>query len=189
MTDLETTIRELVDDWDEFWPGRVIPNHCIFAAGVVDQVLRDAGHSAPRVVACDMLAANAQAIGLINRQVPITEWPPGAWSVGAAHDSNYNGRDYNGHVVAIAGHWLIDLSIGQFSRPDRNIHIAGPLAVDMSADPEADIIEVDLPRRGSLGWTLRPDRKGWRKSLDWKHRRKSAEAFYEWRTNRNMSEV
>lgn len=185
MTDLDTTIRTLVADWEDFWPNRVIPNHCIFAVGVIDRVLRDNGHPPARIVACDVLAANAQAVGLIQREVPVASWPPGAWSVGAVHHPGYSGDDYNGHVVAIAGNWLIDLSIGQFARPDRNILIAGPTAVDISPDPEANVIEVDLPRRGSLGWTLRPDQTGWRQSPDWKQRRKSTRVFYDWRDNRD----
>jgi len=55
--------------------------------------------------------------------LPAEQWPSGAWAVGITGGEHRPGR-WNGHLVALAGRWLIDPSLDQLARPHLGLLVA-----------------------------------------------------------------
>jgi len=107
------------------------PDSCIESTRVGLAVLERYGYSA-RPVVTGVVAANAAAIPLARRGVPVPEWPKGAWTVGVTAEGNHLPDRFDGHLVLVlrrAGgrRLLIDLSADQMDRPERDLRIRGPI--------------------------------------------------------------
>jgi hypothetical protein len=160
----------------EFWPvvtrPGLRPNHCILASRVAVEVGRYFGIPiTERSTRC--LVANARAWELLNQQIPVSEWPDDAWSVGVDPDDDRNrGTGYPGHVIAESEHYLIDLSAAQFSRPKRGLEF-GPMFLPRPemdteywtyADSENGTVIVYSPQ-ADRRYRNAPD---WREETNWK---------------------
>jgi hypothetical protein len=112
------------------WPDLIAPglgvNHCILAARVLVEVGAYFGFDW-RAQAVDVVVANQAAWELIQTDVPVSEWPEEAWSTGCHHDLDLPGRGYNGHVVVLGDHLIMDMAAKQFSRPHRGLVVDGPI--------------------------------------------------------------
>lgn len=117
MTDLE-----IADDLATAWTEVIAPvfagrTHCIEAAKIARAALARLGVAA-RPMPCGIVVANADAAPLINRHVPVADWPPEAWSVGVDPATGpANPGHWNGHMVLVGDGWVGDYSAAQFSRP------------------------------------------------------------------------
>ena len=101
--------------------GEYRQDSCIAATRVTIEVCRYFGIAARpepvRVSAWTPAAwANREALA----GVPLGQWPPDAWAVGITGGEHKPGR-WNGHLVAVAGEWLLDASLDQLSRPARGL--------------------------------------------------------------------
>lgn len=163
---------------------------CIEAVRIATAVLPAAG-VACRPMPCDALVYNAAARELVTAGVPLADWPAAAHSLGVAVDGDayaergmvpggrggalepggslsepYRRSGWAGHLVTVGDGWLLDLTAGQFARPDRGIvvedAIAGPLE-EASAG-----VEVDLDEGGILVYRWRPEAARWRRTPAWR---------------------
>lgn len=103
---------------------------CLISTRVVLDVAAVAGIPAvPQE--CNTYAANAKAAKLVDDDVPFTDWPPSAWSVGVVQANGDTTRGgWNGaHMVALLGpagdRLLVDVSAEQFARPNKGILVPG----------------------------------------------------------------
>lgn len=96
---------------------------CIASVRILTEVLGYFGH-ASEPLPCTTLVFNARGHEMANLGVPVGEWPEEAHSIGAVGTGvvrpETNGWD--GHLIAIVeDQWLVDPSLDQFSRPERDI--------------------------------------------------------------------
>jgi hypothetical protein len=132
------------------------PNHCILGTRTLFEAARRLGADRPRIVTVEALAMNGEAAGLVDRGIPVGEWPPSAWSVGAV--TSAPGSGYPGHLVLIVNTddgraYLLDSSTGQFRREHKGLMVPGTLIVevpnqDWPTDPAVSV-RYDTP-----GWTM-----------------------------------
>ena len=134
------------------------PNHCILGTRTLYEALRRLGVEA-RIVTVEALFANREAMALVERGVPVPDWPKTAWSVGAV--TSAPGSGYPGHLVLVVtvddGTFLIDSSTGQFQRPRFGILPPPTLRVEV---PQAD-----WPTDPKTA--MRYDHPGWVASWKW----------------------
>lgn len=143
---------------------------CVLSVRVLKDVLDYFGiDSRPQAVG--VVAFNAEGWELAGRNVPQSEWPPSAWSVGVKGTGLVEQRErsyWDGHLVLLVGDIMIDPSLDQLARPERGINVA----------PTAFAIPPDTDTRASFGYS-RPDGGGsllysfldlpptWRNAPDW----------------------
>jgi hypothetical protein len=102
----------------------------------------------------------------------------GAWSVALGLEAQRQeklarGERAGGHVVAVLGKYLIDLSLDQASRPHKGI-VLTPLVFEFDAVVEAGATWTYSLNDGDcyVEYKLRPDLETWRDSPDWRQGRK-----------------
>lgn len=147
---------------------------CVEACRIVRAVLGQLGVQT-RPMACDVMAANAQAVELINQGLPAQSWGVGAWSIGCCCDSTRPApisdeparkRGFGGHLVLVGDGWFVDLTAQQFHRPELGIVVASALVGRWHEDQVA--AELDLPRGGLLRWLWRPEIRSYRTVPAWR---------------------
>jgi hypothetical protein len=112
---------------------RFRPDSCIASTVAVVQVSRYFGQYA-RTQPVRMCAWNAEAAGLMQAGVLMTEWPGSAWSVGVTGTDQVDPNGvWDGHLVAVTATHLIDASLDQFSRPSKGITLT-PSAFELSPE-------------------------------------------------------
>lgn len=173
-TDALEFATDLAARWKDWWPSHFTPDHCIAGSSICLVEAERAGLTA-KVVPVRVIAANATATGLIERQVPQPMWPDNAWSVGAYPGGGRpSAKAYNGHVVCVLDDAvLVDLAVQAMNRPRYNILIDHPLVAEWSNDTAG----LALPRRGTIVWQRVLDAPLWHTAPDWKRRRKMAAEF------------
>lgn len=137
-------VRTLATVWSEWSHEPDFPytrDHCINGTRVAVETLRHFGIKA-KPLSVVVLVFNQTAWDLFKQGVPVTEWPPHAWSVGIdQHTNTASDNRFAGHLVAHGDTWLLDISAGQFHRPGL-IH-----------SPDALVLPVTEPiRPGAEGW-------------------------------------
>lgn len=171
-----TIIDDAVDAWADIARREVAAglavNHCILGTRVLIDVL-DQLDIPTRVVPVECLVANQRAVPLIEAKVPVPDWPPEAWSVGATTMSP--GGGYPGHLILVAdgpdGRVLVDSATRQFFRPQYGIMAPWTITAKVPAAwPERDGAAVVL-RLGSwqISWASAVSRLGnrHRSASDW----------------------
>lgn len=123
--------------------------------------------------AVDVLAANPAALDVLGLDPvpPVADWPRGAWTVGV--DSRQPAREggWPGHLVAVLHgdrDRLVDVSAGQFHRPERDLRVPSPA---LGRLPEGwgpgTACVTHLHGDGTmLRWTVTGD-QSWRASPNW----------------------
>lgn len=109
------------------------PNHCILAGRVTNEVLTYFG--IPHVVsAVQAMAMNDLMVSHMNEERKPDDWDPKAWSVGvgfpnmvAVNKDSREASGFDGHLVVFTRTHLLDLSAGQFDRPNHNIVTGGSI--------------------------------------------------------------
>lgn len=149
------------------------PNSCIVSTRIGQLVLARFGFTARPVVTA-VVAANAEAAKLIERDIPLSQWPASAWSVGVAAQGDHHPGGFDGHLVLVLRRQvglrrlLIDLSADQMDRPHRGVRVPGPVIGTVpelwTPDNPATVTADDgmvLTYQPVLGLTV------YRKSSDW----------------------
>lgn len=113
------------------------PDSCI-ASTLVGQKVLDHYKVQARAVSTVVAAYNDEALEMINTNRPFSEWPVTAWSVGVQGTGvmNMETKRYDGHIVLVlkpqgSPRVLLDLSADQMDRPERNLRVPGPVAVEL----------------------------------------------------------
>jgi hypothetical protein len=136
---------------------RVIVNVCAYY-GI-------AAHPMPVSVA----AFSRAAWKLLGDGVPVSDWPREAGSVGVGCRRLLGkplSTQWDGHLVAIAGNYLLDGSLDQVSRPQRGLSL-GPLAIGMPRDWDRVVCRAD----GVVIIYQPLDDLTWRRSNNWSGRK------------------
>jgi hypothetical protein len=101
-------------------------SHCINGTKVVVETFHHYGVEA-EATQVDVSVFNRTGWECYQRDISLETWPKHAWSVGV-----YEGQGthvptgpnrWNGHLVALTGEDVVDISARQFQRPDRGIAI------------------------------------------------------------------
>src|SRR5262245_10272265 len=160
--------------------GEFARDSCIAAARITIEVCDYFGIKArPLPVRVAAYTAMAWELRDVLVDKPVDEWPAAAYSTGIAGGESAPGR-WNGHLVALAGldepaapAWLIDASLGQLSRPSRNLP-TGPAAFTLwnglPAGPDETLVLTTKPHGVVICYGLLDD-DGWRESPNWSRRR------------------
>lgn len=125
------------------------PNSCIETTRLAILVLDRLGLPA-RAQSVRAAILNVQARDLIERGVPMAQWPPSAWSLACGYDTNPNeGDDWSGHLVAVVREpgkprVIMDASADQFDRPGK-LNVPGPVLTTVTGlwtprDPMARVL-------------------------------------------------
>lgn len=134
-------LREVADFWTKEIQPKVVPQACVLASRITTYALSRFGIKW-EVHHSDALAVNDEWYNLYFEQgVPQELLPPTAWSVGAVTMKNVVGthrhitfgdKGFSGHLVVTTDEHFIDLSSGQFDRPNNGIITGAPLIVSRS---------------------------------------------------------
>jgi hypothetical protein len=114
--------------------------------------------------------------------VHYSQWTEEAWSVGAGYDrtdatlvDNRLDHGFNGHLIVATSTCFVDLTAGQFSRPEKNIETGGPIVdsldnLDFSftlpVDPGSPFAHYRLAYGGHVLYETSED-YSYEKSRDW----------------------
>lgn len=162
-------------------PKRFKPDCCIAATRLAVEVLGSRLKMDVVPLTCEAWVFNAPARAWVeSRDWPrnpdeVAEWHgKGCWTV-TVGERSATGPGWSGHLVAIvAGRVLIDLSLGQASRPHKLI-LAHPLVATADADfavpppdggPEREL-HYNLPAGGKVAYVARHGDHSYRPCKDW----------------------
>jgi len=148
---------------------------CI-SSSLIGQRVLDHYKVKARAVASVVAAYNDPGLQMSRTNIPPSQWPDEAWSVGVQGSGvmNLDTKRYDGHVVLIlkpqgSPRVLLDLSADQLDRPERGLRVPGPVAVELPRfwtpeDPAEVTIETPepthlryFPLMGGDDWTLAKD--------------------------------
>jgi hypothetical protein len=159
---------------------QVRPDSCIAMTRVGCEVLNHFGYvAAPLNV--EALIVNREyhrrlEAGLIapDRKPTDEDFAAGAWGIGMGLEEHMRqlatqGVNPAGHVVAVVGAYLVDLSLDQASRPEKGINLA-PHCFEFDGDVYAGACWTYRINGGEafVEYQLRPDLETWRDSPDWR---------------------
>lgn len=148
---------------------QLVPSCCILAARIATNALTALG---VKNAAIPVGAACYNRVGWQERLLPMGEWSPEAWSVGASSRqiafTLKQGGGFDGHVVVTTPNFFIDLSVPQFDRPMRNIITGGPLVAKWSSFEAVSksARKIDL-LEGVYLVEAEPHNTGFKESPDW----------------------
>jgi hypothetical protein len=142
------------------------PDHCINGSRVVTRALEKLGVRS-RPVSVQFLLFNRPAWMLFEQDVPVSEWPHEAWSLGVGPNAQGSvGGRWDGHLCVEGEGWTLDISAAQFTRPGR-IVIDGPRL--MPALPtNGHFMQLEDPRGQVLLIKPWPENNGWRAAGGWR---------------------
>jgi hypothetical protein len=122
------TVEAMARAWGQWQSEPGFPftdDHCINGARVVTRALEKLGVQS-RAVSVQFLLFNRPAWMLFEQDIPVSEWPPEAWSLGVGPNAQRGvANRWDGHVVVEGEGWTLDISAKQFARPGR-IRVDGP---------------------------------------------------------------
>lgn len=136
---------------------RLAINACILGSRAMLEVLAWMNLPA-RAVVVNVLAGNAEAHSLMERDVPALLWPDSAWTVGVNVQHPPQGpNSYPGHVVVLVEHerLLLDATSAQFQRPQRGM---GAIPSALMLPLNEGFTEYVDDAEGSFVAYVRPDR-------------------------------
>jgi hypothetical protein len=138
-----------------------IKQSCIASAKITTEVLRSLGIAARPMCASVMAATKPFMDRLERGEKPVPENTEPWWeedrsySIGVMYDPEPNPGSFTGHMIVLAGaghRWLVDPSIDQISRPQRDLAIE-PVMVDLHQEQRFDQREFRLGRTQAItGW-------------------------------------
>lgn len=148
------------------------PDCCIAATKVAIRVLASFGYaSRPLTV---RLAVYTEKLA---QRVMDGSWDgihrEGEWGVGVGFSEPesdvgaFVGEGWNGHLVAISGNWLIDLSLPQASRPLKGLHLPQSAAFLLSPGWKKDKHLAFAGNGLRLLYELHPEIKTFTTTKDW----------------------
>ena len=140
-------------------------DHCINGSRVVTRALTKLNiWSQP--VSVQFMLFNRPAWMLFNQDVPVSEWPDQAWSLGVGPNAQLGvGGRWDGHLCVEGAGWTLDISAKQFHRPNR-IRMDGPRL--MPALPtNGHFMELTDDWGQVLLIKPWPENNGWRTASGW----------------------
>lgn len=170
-------IPDQVEQLVELLPERVAvfrngKGNCIEMARLATLLLPKVG-VACYPLACDVLAMNAHAYADIQSAGHLVR--ASSWSVAAlcsSHDGKPNASEphrrsgFGGHLVVAGDDWFLDLTVMQFSRPDRGIPIKAPIAGPR--DNTTDGVQYRAESGAVIQYGWQPKVKKWRNTPAWR---------------------
>lgn len=133
-------LTKITEYWQNEVAEQVSPWSCVLAARLVTKALQTLDVPCD-ILRCDALALNDEAVFYFSQGVPIADWSPTAWTVGANSNPKsegthltvrWEGGGFDGHLIVVAQGHIIDLTAYQFDRPERGIVTGGSLLVPTS---------------------------------------------------------
>lgn len=163
------TVEAMARAWGQWQVEPSFPfddSHCINGARVVTRALEKLGIPS-RAVSVQFLLFNRPAWMLFNQDVPLSEWPDEAWSLGIGPNvtAAVRGTKWDGHVVVEGEGWVLDISAMQFNRPGR-IVIDGPRLLP-PLPTNGKFLELHDERGQVLLIKPWPENNGWRSAGGW----------------------
>ncbi len=136
----ETIITHLEDIWRTTFVPQFVPNSCVLASRVANEVFDYFGIP-NEVIPVSAIAMNEKMDNYWKQSVPMEQWEDDAYSVGVMPDiritpngiDRRDGMGFEGHLIVTTPSYLLDLSALQFHRPKYNIVTNGPLIVSRQA--------------------------------------------------------
>lgn len=150
----------------EKWPDLIArkgfgPNHCILATRTAIEVGRYFGFEwSPLPI--DFAMFNAEGFESFMTNIPVSEWPESAWSIGAS--CGLANGEWTGHMVVRTHRHLADLSAAQFDRPAKDLHVK-PWIIERSTETPPWWFNRDDGVRFVI--MPRPDVRSYHKARDW----------------------
>lgn len=100
-----------------------------------------------RPVICDINVMNREASVQLMDGFGVADWPVEAHSVGIYQRDGVSG-EVDGHALIELPEGFIDLSVTQFSRPDRGIHVSEPIWVSKDSVTDSGMYLTGLGDEG-----------------------------------------
>lgn len=139
---------------------------CIEATRYLIEALRPLGIKA-RPLPCAIVVANNAAIDPILQGLPADQWPADAWSIGVDPNQPHPGSQWNGHLIAEHELFICDLSLGEMSRPAKNLHLE-PTVIPRALLTQTDQGFIARNESTLLMVFPRPELAAWRKGSAWR---------------------
>ena len=95
-------------------------NHCILATRTAIEVGRYFGVKL-EPLPVSILLFNQPGWERFTQGIPVSDWPPEAWSVGTETNDEVTKTGWNGHLIISGGGMMLDLTANQMARSHRNI--------------------------------------------------------------------
>lgn len=164
-----------------------VPNACIAAARITTLTLRRFGVPC-QAVACELDAFSPAYVRMVNdtrrsgrdpSDADVARYAAeGAWRVSATSDPAHPGmldrRDehgYHAHVVTLAEdhHWLVDPTLGQVDRPDKDLVVERPYAFELTPEDWSErLLGIAMDNGTMLAYRFLPGRRDFVKAPDWR---------------------
>lgn len=155
---------------------------CLVSTAIAVDVLDYFGIRA-RPVEVSILVGNAAAAECLSAELPMTEWPEDAWTVGTVRrgeqpDDERVEKSWDGaHLVALTDDgWLVDLAADQYAREHRAMPVEA-LTVELGEAGVArfeagEAIALGGPEGSFIVYRRYPDQRpsSWRSVVDWRDR-------------------
>jgi hypothetical protein len=164
------TVEAMARAWGQWQAEPGFPfddSHCINGARVVTRALEKLGIPS-RAVSVQFLLFNRPAWMLFEQDVPLSEWPDEAWSLGIGPNvtgSVRGAQKWDGHLIVEGEGWTLDISAMQFNRPGR-IVIDGPRLMP-PLPTNGHFMQLEDSRGQVL--LIKPwhENNGWRSAAGW----------------------
>jgi hypothetical protein len=162
--------------------GNFREDSCIASTRVTVEVLGRLGIKARPLPVRFVTVNEAQ----FQRMQEIGRWPtaeeyaqwkeetPEVWSVGIDETPGRRPDGYPGHLVAIAGPYLIDASASQFSRPAKGIHLPDVLVLDHGGELDRGLLRIN-PAGGMIFYGTLQNPPEYKSAPDWRERSRTAD--------------
>lgn len=162
------TVRAYAQAWRKWSHEDDFPfdaSHCINGTRVAISALSVLGVRA-KPVSVRFILFNRPAWELYERDVPVTEWPEHAWSMGVGPGSDTGQGRWNGHLVCEGADWTLDVSAGQFHRPGR-MTMTGPRLIPTRLPEQGYSATFHDDHRQVLLIGRWPENNHWRTAAGW----------------------
>ena len=142
----------------------LLPDHCVNGTRIATAVLEHFDVAA-EPVSCRWIIFNRRGFSAFQIGMPLSAWPPDAWSVGVADGHTAALGKWNGHLVTEGDDWTLDLSARQFHR-DNLIDIDRPSMIPGRL-PREEWQEFVNPDGTVIVGQRWPENTGWVNAPGW----------------------
>ena len=177
MTAIQRTLPQRIE---EVFPGYLNRGGCILATRASIEIMQYFGLR-PKALAVTVFACNDQFKDRVMKEgrwpdpAELVQWEKedGSWTVGIGYDGQKTqpGR-WAGHLVTVCDGWMLDLTIGQASRPQRNMTLPQSWILEVWDDVTSGQQRLMGEHKGgaSVVYDARPNDTSYTVAPDWKDR-------------------
>jgi hypothetical protein len=146
---------------------RFEPTCCVAGTRLTTRVLEACGYGAyPR--AMWVRAGNRAFVECVTHNIHKDEWVEHGVRYIEIDSESTAPKRFPAHLITICNGKLIDLTAGQFDRPEKNIHVPGTVFLDLPHEWTTSSIGKQLDGGGMLVYrAARYAMPDWRKAPDW----------------------